>query len=186
MEKVSVLWKSCWLTKTSGKHFLPRQNFSYRTSRICLCCATSNSAGSVIDPVLVRLQAHLGIEPDMHATMRRSFSYDLYFCHSKADAMLAKFAVNACASCFFETWWNSVGFGLIPFHFFQNVRWPLDRPVLCREKVSAFQPMALRKSMRWKTTCASIGQILRSSNVVPLLCCRQLNTFCQSVCYKYW
>ena len=64
------------------------------------CSATSISAGRVIDPVLVRLQANLGIKRNMYGAMHRRILFELYFGQSKFDAMLSKFAEIALVSCF--------------------------------------------------------------------------------------
>ena len=83
-----------------SKLFLSRWNDTSWTSRKSFCCAISKSAGSVVDPVLLLLQANLDIKRKMYTTTRRSFSYELYLYHLKVDAMLAPIAVIAVVSSF--------------------------------------------------------------------------------------
>ena len=98
-ERVSVLWKSCWLVRIL-------ENFIFQDKRVRSGRAGKVSVGqlltarSVFDAVLVRLQVNLGSKRNMYVTMRKTFSYEQYFCITKLDAMLPIFAVNTVASCY--------------------------------------------------------------------------------------
>ena len=63
------------------------------------CSASASSFGLMIDASIVQWPVSFGIARKMCATMRKSFSCELYFHHSKVDALVVALAMNVEASC---------------------------------------------------------------------------------------
>ena len=107
---------------TRQQIFPPGEKDSFWTTRKSFCRATSYCAGSVLDPVLVRLPANLGkvklkcknVCYNAQKSLVRGIA-----CFSEVDTMPATFAVLSVG---FRVQMELVGIKLVPFDFVRNVR----------------------------------------------------------------